>query len=231
MLLDEFEVSYNKVDTVVERRFAFIWRFIFVCVFVCVSIVGLRFGVREREEQSKVARKQAAEMEQREILVTLISASDLKKVTAFGKMSVYCVAWIYPNIKVSSPMDKKGNLNPTWNATLKLMADERLVEDGNAVLVIDLYDHGTFGNKNVGSCTIPLSGLKAPAKATTEKEGKEDKGADKTPAATSSEGGSSSSSSNFMSVPVREHPTPCIVESSCNCGVLVLWIFAFSPIR
>jgi hypothetical protein len=130
-------------------------------------------------------------MEQREIFVTLLSAQDLKKVSAFGKMAVYAVAWVNPSEKVSSPVDKSGNLNPTWNATLKLTADERRVEDGNAVLVVDLYDHGTFGNTHVGSCTIPLSGLKPPAKAS-------EKGDDKTP----STEGSSSSSASFMAVPV-----------------------------
>lgn len=154
-------------------------------------------------------------MEQREVLVTLISANDLKKVSTFGKMSVYCVAWIYPTVKVSSPMDKKGNVNPTWNATLKLVADERLVEDGNAVLVVDLYDHGTFGNKIVGSCRIPLSGLKAPAKAAASDE-KEEKGAEKTPASE----GSSSSSANFMAVPVN---TLLLYLLSLHCLFLIIF--------
>lgn len=105
-------------------------------------------------------------------------------------------------MKVSSPMDKNGNASPTWNATLRLIAEERLVQDGNAVLVIDLYDHGTFGNKHVGSCTIPLQSL-AKAIKPTEVEKDKDK-ADKVPAdeANASEG-SSSNSANFMSVPVK----------------------------
>lgn len=142
-------------------------------------------------------------MAQREVLVTLTSATDLKKVSAFGKMSVYCVAWIYPTVKVSSPMDKKGNASPTWNATLKLMVDERLIQDGNAVLVIDLYDHGTFGNKSVGSCTIPLSELKAPLQAAatdgTKAAVTDEKEPDKKPAPSE---GSSSSSASCMVVPV-----------------------------
>lgn len=124
-------------------------------------------------------------MEYREIEVTLISAQNLKKVHVFGKMTVYGVAWIYPNMKVSSPMDTKGNLNPTWNATLKLSVDERLVRDGNAVLHIDLYDYGSFGTKHVGSSSILLSGLKGKV------EDQED------------QAGSSSSSANFMTVPVK----------------------------
>jgi len=124
-------------------------------------------------------------MEYREIEVTLISAQNLKKVSAFGKMAVYGVAWIYPNMKVSTPMDNMGNLNPTWNATLKLTADERLVRDGNAVVHIDLYNHGSFGTNYVGSSSVPLSGLKRVKDEVDQ------------------QAGSSSSSSDFMSVPVK----------------------------
>ena len=67
---------------------------------------------------------------------------------------------MHPGMKVSSPMDTKGNLSPTWNVKLKLMADERLVQEGNVVLVVDLYHHGSLGNKQVGSSTIPLSDLR-----------------------------------------------------------------------
>lgn len=99
-------------------------------------------------------------MEYREIEVTLISAQNLKKVNTFGKMTVYGVVWIYPNMKVATPVDTRGNLNPTWNATLKLSADERLVQDRNALVHIDLYNHGSLGSNFVGSSSIPLSALR-----------------------------------------------------------------------
>ena len=174
-----------------------------VCVCVCVvEFVGFW---RAKEEGSK--------MEQREVFVTLISAQDLKKVNTFGKMTVYCVAWIHPDRKVSSPVDHKGNQNPTWNATLKLMADEKVVEGGNAVLVVDLYDHGTFGNHNVGSCTIPLSGLR-PYASSEEKASKIEESTE----------ASSSSSASFMAVQVNiRHPY------SCSCvGRSRLWIHAIN---
>ena len=143
----------------------------------------------------KNIKKNRIRMEMREILVTLISAQDLKKVNTFGRMTVYGVAWIYPDMKVASTLDTVGNLNPTWNATLKLTADERLVQGGNAVLHIDLYDHTSFGNKYVGSSTIPLSDLRPPVVETQPGTVVEDKESD--------EAASSSPSPNFMTLPVK----------------------------
>ncbi|KAG0557258.1 hypothetical protein KC19_11G114500 [Ceratodon purpureus] len=152
-------------------------------------------------------------MEQREIFVTIISAQNLKKVNAFGRMTVYAVAWIYPNMKVSSRVDTRGHLNPTWDTTLKLTADERLVQSGNAVVNIDLYNHGSFGNTHVGSSSIPLSGLRA---TVIENQGTvEERVEDKV--------GSSSSSPNIMTVPVlrRSGRTRGTLNVSVRLGELI----------
>lgn len=95
-------------------------------------------------------------MEYRELEVTLISAQNLKKVNAFGKMEVYGVAWIYPSMQYSSSTDRMGNVNPTWNSTLKLTVDERYLQNGHPVVHIDLYHHGSLGNQYVGSSSVPL---------------------------------------------------------------------------
>jgi hypothetical protein len=99
-------------------------------------------------------------MEQRELEVTIISAQDLKNVSTFGKMTPYAVAWVYSNMKVSTPIDPKGSVNPTWNAPLKLIVEQRILEQPNATLNVDIYSHGSFSNKHVGSCSVPLSHLK-----------------------------------------------------------------------
>ncbi len=96
-------------------------------------------------------------MEQRTIELTVVSAQDLKNVRMFGrKMSPYAVAWIYPNMKVATHMASNGGENPTWNSTLKLVCEERLVEQGNLVITVDLYNHGSLSNKSIGSVTVPL---------------------------------------------------------------------------
>jgi Ca2+-dependent lipid-binding protein len=99
-------------------------------------------------------------MEQRELEVTIISAQDLKNVSTFGKMTPYAVAWVYSNMKVSTPIDPKGSVNPTWNAPLKLIVEQQILEQPNATLNVDIYSYGSFSNKHVGSCSVPLSHLK-----------------------------------------------------------------------
>jgi hypothetical protein len=72
-------------------------------------------------------------------------------------MSPYAVAWIYPDAKVPTPVHPKGGVNPTWNANITLKCDERLIEQGNAVMTIDIYNHGKVSNKQIGSVAVPLS--------------------------------------------------------------------------
>ena len=99
-------------------------------------------------------------MEQRELEVMVFSANDLKNVKTFGgKMSPYCVVWIYPNMKVATPMDTNGGENPTWNSKLRLVCEESLIEAGNAVVTIDIYNHGSFSNKLIGTSQLPVAQL------------------------------------------------------------------------
>jgi hypothetical protein len=72
-------------------------------------------------------------------------------------MTPYAVAWVYSNMKVSTPIDPTGSVNPTWNAPLKLIVEQRILEQPNAKLNVDIYSYDSFSNKHVGSCSVPLS--------------------------------------------------------------------------
>jgi len=98
-------------------------------------------------------------MQQRELEVTIISAQDLKNVSMFGKITPYAAAWVQPNIEVHTPIADKGGVNPTWNAPLTLIVDQRILKWPNAKLHIDIYNPGYFSKKLVGSCSVPLSCL------------------------------------------------------------------------
>jgi hypothetical protein len=98
----------------------------------------------------------------KELEVTVLSAQDLKNVKLTGgTMNPYCVAWIYPHTKVAGPVNNGGGVNPTWNATIKLPVEESLLEQGNASLTIEIYNHGRFSNKFVGSALVPLADIKS----------------------------------------------------------------------
>lgn len=104
------------------------------------------------------------EMDQREIEVTVLSAQDLKNVKlSGGTMSPYVVAWIYPNMKVPSPVSTKGGVNPTWNSVLRLVCEESLLQQGGANLTLEIFNHGSFSNKAIGTVRIPLSSVSSKA--------------------------------------------------------------------
>jgi hypothetical protein len=75
-------------------------------------------------------------------------------------MTPYAVAWVYPHIKVSTQIDPTGSMNPSWNALLKLIVEQRILEQPNATLNVDIYSYGSFSNEHVGSCSVPLSHFK-----------------------------------------------------------------------
>jgi hypothetical protein len=103
-------------------------------------------------------------MDQREIEVTVLSAQDLKNVKLTGgAMSPYVVAWIYPNMKVPSPVSTKGGVNPTWNSVLRLVCEESLLQQGGANLTLEIFNHGSFSNKAIGTVRIPLSSVSSKA--------------------------------------------------------------------
>ena len=108
-------------------------------------------------------------MGEREIEVTVLSAQDLKNVKlSGGTMSPYVVAWIYPNMKVPSAVASRGGANPSWNSVVRLVCEEGLLAQGGAKMTVEIYHHGSFSNKLIGTVTIPLSDLRAGIKATDQ---------------------------------------------------------------
>ncbi|CAM6108471.1 unnamed protein product [Calypogeia fissa] len=95
-------------------------------------------------------------MEERTLELNVISAQNLKKVKNFGHQSCYAVGYISSSDKKSTKVDKEGGTNPTWNAKLTLSCDEKLLQRGRSHITVDIYSHGTFGNKLVGTSKISL---------------------------------------------------------------------------
>jgi Ca2+-dependent lipid-binding protein len=95
--------------------------------------------------------------EQRELDVTIISAQDLKNVTTFGKQSPFAVVWIHPSRKMTTPVATHGGVNPSWNAVVKVLCEQRLIDQGNGVMTIEILNKGSISNTQIGSVTVPLS--------------------------------------------------------------------------
>jgi hypothetical protein len=96
-------------------------------------------------------------MEPRKLQLEILSAQNLKNVNTFGKMTPYAVAWVSPNIKVSTKIDPTGSVNTTWNPLCILIVQKWILQQRNANLQIDISSPGIFFNKHVGSCSVPLS--------------------------------------------------------------------------
>lgn len=115
--------------------------------------------------------------EARAIELTVVSATDLKKVKKFNHQRCYVVAYIYSAQRQATHIDHIGGINPTWNAPLILPCYETdLYPDGSnhnsnassssssssssRSINIDIYSRtsGFFGSgdKLVGSVVVPL---------------------------------------------------------------------------
>lgn len=95
--------------------------------------------------------------------ITLISASDLKKVTFFSRMRVYAVASISGGDSCmptrGTQPDFHGGRNPTWNATLQLPIPTGADTRGLALHVLLRSKAHLFGHRDVGEVFVPVSDL------------------------------------------------------------------------
>jgi Ca2+-dependent lipid-binding protein len=106
-------------------------------------------------------------MAHRELLVTVMSAQDLKNVRLSGRaMSPYAEVWIRNSAatKVKTGVDRRGGINPSWNYVLRLPCEEELFRSGGA-LTIALRNRGSLCNTLIGTVTVPLSDLSLQCKA------------------------------------------------------------------
>uniref|UniRef100_A0A0E0C205 C2 domain-containing protein n=1 Tax=Oryza meridionalis TaxID=40149 RepID=A0A0E0C205_9ORYZ len=99
--------------------------------------------------------------------LTLVSASDLKKVTLFSRMHVYAVASISGS-NVPMPMhgthaDRNGGSNPAWNTVLHFPVPARFDTRGLALHVQLRAKRSFGGHRDVGDVFVPLDDLLAGA--------------------------------------------------------------------
>ncbi|XP_020164897.2 protein SRC2-like [Aegilops tauschii subsp. strangulata] len=97
--------------------------------------------------------------------LTLISASDLKKVSFFSRMRVYAVASISGAISWmpthGTQVDHNNGQNPTWNAMLHLPIPACVDTRGLALHVLLRSEALLFGHHDVGEVFVPLNDLLA----------------------------------------------------------------------
>ncbi|KAJ8562284.1 hypothetical protein K7X08_011575 [Anisodus acutangulus] len=85
--------------------------------------------------------------------VTVISADDLAPTDLMGKADPYVVVTMKKNETKNKTRVVPESLNPVWNQTFDFV-----VEDGlHDMLIIEVWDHDTFGKDYMGRCILTLT--------------------------------------------------------------------------
>ncbi|KAM7268820.1 hypothetical protein ACFE04_010986 [Oxalis oulophora] len=85
--------------------------------------------------------------------ITVISAEDLPVVDLLGKADPYVVLTMKKTASRTKTRVVNNNLNPMWNQTFDFV-----VEDGlHDMLVLEVWDHDTFGKDFIGRCILTLT--------------------------------------------------------------------------
>ncbi|KAK9094599.1 hypothetical protein Scep_026068 [Stephania cephalantha] len=91
---------------------------------------------------------------QGKLLVTIVKASDLKNMELIGKSDPYVELHIRPRMKVKTKVIDD-NLNPVWNETFVLTADDKETES----LILEVFDKDVGHDKKLGIAKLPLIDL------------------------------------------------------------------------
>nr|GMC65158.1 synaptotagmin-5-like [Ipomoea batatas]GME17825.1 synaptotagmin-5-like [Ipomoea batatas]GME20544.1 synaptotagmin-5-like [Ipomoea batatas] len=116
--------------------------------------------VFESEAEAKEATENGADMNKRKevivrgvLSVTVISADDLAPTDLMGKADPYVVLTLKKAGIKNKTRVVTDNLNPVWNQTFDFV-----VEDGlHDMLIIEVWDHDTFGKDYMGRCILTLT--------------------------------------------------------------------------
>ncbi|KQK04326.1 protein SRC2 [Brachypodium distachyon] len=104
--------------------------------------------------------------------VTLISASDLKKVTFFSQIRIYAIASISGGdsrmLTHCTQVDRDGGRNPTWNAKFSFPIPPSVDIRGLALHVLLRAEATFFGHHDVGEIFVPLNDLQHGAVASND---------------------------------------------------------------
>lgn len=85
--------------------------------------------------------------------VTVISAEDLPAMDVMGKSDPFVVLSLKKTEAKNKTRVVNDSLNPTWNQTFDFV-----VEDGlHDMLILEVYDHDTFGKDFMGRCIMSLT--------------------------------------------------------------------------
>ncbi|KAL8107538.1 hypothetical protein AgCh_024088 [Apium graveolens] len=86
--------------------------------------------------------------------VKVISAHDLPPVSK--RLHTYVMAWAHPDHKQITPVDHKGNTNPSWNYRMVFNVDDKFLSSDSSALMMEIYNISRLSNKPIGTTWLPI---------------------------------------------------------------------------
>ncbi|XP_062078166.1 synaptotagmin-5-like [Humulus lupulus] len=110
-------------------------------------------GIDATENEKEITQKKREVIVRGVLSVTVISAEDLPPADVMGKADPYVVLTLKKSGAKSKTRVVNDSLNPVWNQTFDFV-----VEDGlHDMLMIEIWDHDTFGKDYMGRCILTLT--------------------------------------------------------------------------
>ncbi|KAL3650690.1 Synaptotagmin-4 [Castilleja foliolosa] len=85
--------------------------------------------------------------------VTVVSAEELPATDFMGKSDPFVVLTMKKSDQKNKTRVLNDTLNPVWNQTFDFVVEDALHE----LLMLEVYDHDTFGKEKMGRCTMTLT--------------------------------------------------------------------------
>ncbi|XP_059652948.1 uncharacterized protein LOC132300035 [Cornus florida] len=92
--------------------------------------------------------------------INIISAQDLHPVSK--NMRTYATAWVHPNRKLTTRVDKEGSNNPTWNDKFVFRVDDEFLRGDTSAVMIEIYSVHWFKDSHVGTVRCLVGNLIPP---------------------------------------------------------------------
>ncbi|KAA8538971.1 hypothetical protein F0562_025663 [Nyssa sinensis] len=93
--------------------------------------------------------------------ISVVSAQDLPPVSKL--MRTYAVAWIQPDRKFKTRVDRQGHTNPTWNDKFVICVDNKFLNMDDSAITIEIYTLSWLRDIPIGTVRVLVNDLIAPS--------------------------------------------------------------------
>lgn len=99
--------------------------------------------------------------------INLVSAQDLEPLSK--SMQTYAVAWLHPERRLLTRVDRDGHTNPNWNEKFLFRVDDKFLNKDNSAVMIEIYASSWLRDTLIGAVRVLISNLLPPSSRTEGK--------------------------------------------------------------